>query len=397
MPSQLRLDSGPSGVVGDLLPRDLPSGFGPALARAMEAVEKYHAPQVHEGYKLESSGIRLEERMQPFGRVALYVPGGRHPLFSSAVMSVIPARLAGVSEIVVVTPPRAFASSAALRYTLSQLEVDEVWGMGGAHAIAALAYGTETIEAVDFIAGPGNAYVAAAKRLVEGHVGIDREAGPSEVVIVAGGDAPPDLVAADLLAQAEHDPNAMAVVVTPDRRLARRVVRYVDQGLELLGTREVAQAALRSRGLVLLVDEMDEALQVAERLAPEHLQLIGERAEWLEPEIRSAGAIFVGKASPVVLGDYVAGPSHVLPTGGSARFASGLGVGDFVRRCHTVRFTEEAVEPWARAAAVLAATEGLEAHARSALLRAGEESAGLELLDEGSEDLDVLGDDEGSS
>lgn len=354
--------------------RELPPGFAAALERAIAAVERFHAPQVRQGYRLEPEpGIELEERVQPLARVGIYVPGGRASYPSTVAMTVVPARLAGVAEIVVATPAAAFHGSAALRHALRRLGVDEVWGVGGAHAVAALAYGTESLRRVDKIVGPGNAWVTAAKRLVAGEVAIDGLAGPSEVVIVAGDEgarpADPGLVAADLLAQAEHDPMAMALLVTPSRRLARQVAAEVAAQLANLTSAATARAALARFGAALVVGGWDEALALVERLAPEHLQLVGDGAEALAARVRAAGAVFVGAATPEVFGDYVAGPSHVLPTCGSARFASALGVEDFLRRGHTVRFSPAAAARWAAAAACLADAEGLPAHAAAARRR----------------------------
>jgi histidinol dehydrogenase len=247
--------------------------------------------------------------------------------------------------------------------------------MGGAHAIAAFAYGTATVPRVDLIAGPGNAWVTAAKKLVAGEVAIDGLAGPSEVVIVAVGDADPALIAADLLAQAEHDPRAAAVLVTTDGKLPRRVERELAAQLPALATAETAAAALAGSGLALVVGSVAEALALVERIAPEHVQLVGAEAEALAPRVRNAGAVFAGAATPEVFGDYVAGPSHVLPTGGGARFASGLGVADFVRTWHRVRFTPAAAADWAATAATLAVAEGFPAHAASARLRGGTDAA----------------------
>ena len=256
-----------------------------------------------------------------------------------------------------------------------------MWRLGGAHAVAALAYGTESLRRVDKIVGPGGSWVTAAKRLVAGDVGIDGLAGPTEVVIVAGDGADPALLAADLLAQAEHDPLAAAVLITPDRQLARQVAAAVGSQLTALAklsdqagaagaaSAATARAALERFGTVLLVGGWDEALEIVERIAPEHLQLVGASAEALAERVRSAGAVFVGAATPEVFGDYVAGPSHVLPTCGSARFASALGVEDFLRRSHVVRFSPAAAARWAEAAACLAAAEGLPAHAAAARRR----------------------------
>ncbi len=351
----------PSGRTEELAP-----GVEEALERAIAAVERYHQRQVHPGYRTEESGVELIERRSPLARVGIYVPGGRAAYPSTAVMTVVPARLAGVEEIVVVTPPRAWQASSALRFVLERLGIREVWGMGGAQAVAALAYGTESIRRVDKIVGPGNAWVTAAKHLVSGDVAIDGLAGPSEVVIVATGDADPTLVAADLLAQAEHDPRALALLVTDQRRLARQVATELDRQLEGLPTAGVARKALDS---ALVATGMEEALAIADRIAPEHLQLIGAGAEALAERVRNAAAIFVGPSTPVAFGDYLAGPSHVLPTAGTARFASALGVEDFVRRSHVVRFDPTAARRAASATAILADAEGLPAHAAAARRR----------------------------
>ncbi len=344
-----------------------------AIERARAAIEVYHRAQPHgPGVQhLERDGVSIEERRLPIRRVGIYVPGGRFPYPSTVLMTAVPARLAGTEELVVATPPRAYLESPVLRHVLDLVGADEVWGMGGAHGVAALAYGTESVRAVDLIVGPGNAWVAAAKQHVAGDVGVDRDAGPSEVVIVATDGAPAGWVAADLLAQAEHDPLAVAVLVTDSAALAGQVATEVDRQLAQLSTADTAAAALEAHGAAFIADDLDGALALAERLAPEHLQLIGAAAEARADGMRNAGAVFVGAPSPVVFGDYVAGPSHVLPTGGSARFASGLGIEDFVRRSHTVRFSSEASKAWAGAAETLAATEGLAAHAAAARLRLG--------------------------
>lgn len=361
----------------DASPHPASEGIDPnvltAIDRARTAIEVYHRAQPHGSgvQRLERDGVSIEERRLPIRRVGIYVPGGRFPYSSTVLMTAVPARLAGVEELVVATPPRAYLESPVLRHVLDLVEADEIWGMGGAHGVAALAYGTESVRAVDLIAGPGNAWVAAAKQHVAGDVGVDRAAGPSEVVIVATDGAPAGWVAADLLAQAEHDPLAVAVLVTESPALAGQVAVEVDRQLERLPTAETAAAALERHGAAFVARDLDQAIALAERLAPEHLQLIGAAAEARAEELRNAGAVFVGASSPVVFGDYVAGPSHVLPTGGSARFASGLGTDDFLRRSHTVRFSAEAAAAWAGAAETLATTEGLAAHAAAASLRRG--------------------------
>ncbi|MEM7052475.1 MAG: histidinol dehydrogenase [Acidobacteriota bacterium] len=347
----------------------LPAGFAEALERAIGAVERYHRRQAHEGFRLEADGVMIDECRRPLRRVGVYVPGGLASYPSTVVMTVVPARVAGVREIAVATPPASFHSNPAVRYTLARLAVDEVWGMGGAHAVAALAYGTESLSRVDKIVGPGNAWVTAAKREVMGDVGIDGLAGPSEVVVIADQDADAAWIAADLLAQAEHDPRAAAILLTPSRSLARRVGDEVARQLSELPTAQTAAASLAGFGVALVTATLEEALELAEGLAPEHLQLIGAGSEALAERVECAGAVFVGATTPEVFGDYVAGPSHVLPTGGSARFASGLGVEDFVRRSHRVQFSPAAASRWAAAAATLADAEGLPAHAAAARRR----------------------------
>ena len=373
-----RLDGATAEQGGDLAlepsPADdgwqsLPEGFAEALERTITAVTDFHRLQVHPGYRLDAEGVELEERRDPLRRVGVYIPGGRASYPSTAVMTVVPAQLAGVDEIVAVTPPRSYRAMPALRYTLERLGVKEVWGIGGAQAVAALAYGTETIRPVDKVVGPGNAWVTAAKRLVMGDVAIDGLAGPTEVIIVADGGSDPQLVAADLLAQAEHDPLAAAVLVTRDRKLAKAVDGALQEQLERLSTAETARASLKAFGCALVVGSADEAVAVVDRLAPEHLQLVGEEAESLVRGIRHASAVFLGPWTPEVFGDYIAGPSHVLPTCGSARFASALGVEDFVRRSHVVRFDPQAAARRAGDAVVLATAEGLPAHAESARRR----------------------------
>jgi histidinol dehydrogenase len=344
-------------------------GFAAALETAIANVTAYHRRQVHGGFVTRRGGVTLEERREPLRRVGVYVPGGLAAYPSTVVMTVVPARLAGVEEIVVATPPGALRDQPALGHTLARLGVDEVWGMGGAQAIAALAFGTETIRRVDKIVGPGNAWVTAAKRAVAGTVGIDGLAGPTEVVIVADGSARADWLAADLLAQAEHDPRAAAILLTDDRALARRVGAELRKQLPRLATVETARAALSSFGTALVAPSLEAAVAAAADLAPEHLQLVGPRAEALAGQVRNAGAVFVGAASGEVFGDYVAGPSHVLPTAGTARFASALGVPDFVRRGHVIRLTPAAARRLAAAAAALADAEGLPAHAAAARRR----------------------------
>ncbi|MFN7940187.1 MAG: histidinol dehydrogenase [Thermoanaerobaculia bacterium] len=360
---------------GDALARETLAALELAIAR----VETYHRAQAHAGFRLTLDGLELEERRTPLARVGIYVPGGRAAYPSTVVMTVVPARVAGVREVVVATPPAALAANPALRFVLARLAVEEVWTIGGAQAVAALAHGTETVRAVAKLVGPGNAWVTAAKRCVDGRIGVDGVAGPSEVVIVAGEDAPPDWIAADLLAQAEHDPRAAAILIATSRALARAVALALERRLEALATASTARAALARFGAAFVVADLDQAARLVERLAPEHLQLVGAEPEAAVERFGPAGAVFVGAGAPEALGDYVAGPSHVLPTCGTARFASALGVDDFLRRSHVVRVSANAapaeLSRLAAAASRLAALEGLPAHAASAALRAAGERA----------------------
>ena len=346
-----------------------------AVELAIANVEAFHRLQLTaagEGFAVERSGVTLAEIVRPLARVGLYVPGGRASYPSTAIMTVVPAQVAGVAEIAVATPARTYLEQPVLRYTLARLGVGEIWGVGGAHAVAAFAYGTELVRRVDAIAGPGNAWVTAAKRQVAGVVAIDGLMGPSEVVIVAGEDADPEWIATDLLAQAEHDPRAAALLVTTSRRLARRVAAAVDRQLPELATAETARASLKAYGAVLVVADLDAAADLVAEIAPEHLQLVGAQIEAASERFVTAGAIFVGARTPEVFGDYVAGPSHVLPTCGTARFASGLSIETFRRRTHRIEVRDAAAAArFATASAALAAAEGLPAHAAAATARLG--------------------------
>lgn len=352
---------------------NLPPQVREAVELAIGNVERFHRAQLAaggEGFVVEEPGLTLAETVLPLARAGLYVPGGRASYPSTAIMTVVPARVAGVASIAVATPARTYLSQPVLRYTLARLGVDEIWGVGGAQAIAALAYGTESVRRVDVIAGPGNAWVTAAKRRVAGSVAIDGLMGPSEVVIVAGEEADAEWVAADLLAQAEHDPRAAALLVTSSRKLARGVAAAIERQLSALATGETARAALAVYGGALLVDDLAAAIALADEIAPEHLQLVGSEIEARAASFRNAGAVFVGARMPEVFGDYVAGPSHVLPTCGTARFASGLSVETFRRRTHRLELRDTAIASrFAAASAALARAEGLPGHAASAAAR----------------------------
>jgi histidinol dehydrogenase len=341
-----------------------------ALREAIGNVRTFHEHQLEQSWEIApAEGVRLGQRITPLERVGLYVPGGTAAYPSSVVMNVVPAQVAGVERSVVVTPPRTLAESPALAAALRELNVTEIYAVGGAHAIAALAFGTQTIPRVDKITGPGNKYVAAAKKLVFGVVGIDAIAGPSEVVVIADDTARPDFIAADLLAQAEHGEDASAILITTSESLAAAVGHEVQRQLESLPRRSTAAASLNDYGAIIVVNRIDNACEIANWIAPEHLQLVTSDDEVAAAKIRHAGAIFFGQHTPEAVGDYVAGPNHVLPTGRTARFSSALGVYDFVKRTSLLRYSSEAFSKVSDSIAALAECEGLAAHARSAVIR----------------------------
>jgi histidinol dehydrogenase len=341
-----------------------------ALRESIKRVRAFHEHEREQSWEvLTEGGVRLGQRITPIERAGLYVPGGTASYPSSVVMNVVPAQVAGVERIVVVTPPRTLQETPAVAAALLELSVTEVYQVGGAQAIAALAYGTETLPRVDKITGPGNKYVAAAKKLVFGAVGIDSIAGPSEVVVIADETARADYIAADLLAQAEHGEDASAVLLTTSDKLAGEVAVAVSQQLEDLPRRSIVQASLARYGAIIVLEDMTEACDIANLLAPEHLEIIARDEEGIARRVRHAGAIFFGAHTPEAVGDYFAGPNHVLPTGGASRFSSALGVYDFVRRTSLLRYSPDEMAHTARDIAALAHAEGLDAHARSALIR----------------------------
>jgi histidinol dehydrogenase len=327
-----------------------------ALSLAKERIEVYHRGQrPQDSRSTDDLGVTLGWRWTALESVGLYVPGGRASYPSSVLMNAIPAKVAGVPPLVL----------AAARLA----GVDDVFRVGGAQAIAALAYGTATIAPVAKIVGPGNAYVAAAKRRVFGQVGIDMIAGPSEVLILADGNANPEWVAADLLAQAEHDPVAQSILITDSAGLADAVEAAVERQLQTLPKAEIAGASWRDFGAIILVERVRDAVPLVDRLAPEHLEIETEDAEEIAALVRNAGAIFLGSHTPEAIGDYVGGPNHVLPTARSARFSSGLGVLDFVKRTSILKCGPDALRALGPAAIVLGRSEGLEGHARSVAMR----------------------------
>jgi histidinol dehydrogenase len=341
-----------------------------ALREAIRRVRAFHQFERQQSWEFENeAGSRLGQRITPLDAVGLYVPGGTASYPSSVVMNVVPAQIAGVSRIAVATPPGTIQKSPAVAAALLELGVTEVYAAGGAQAIAALAYGTETIPHVNKITGPGNKYVAAAKRLVFGAVGIDAIAGPSEVVIVADDSADASFVASDLLAQAEHGEDASAVLVTTSKRVAAEVAAELSHQARSLPRVRVIEASLAQFGAIVVVGDLDEACELVNDLAPEHVEVVARDQELIASRIRSAGAIFFGEQTPVAAGDYLAGPNHVLPTAGAARFSSALGVTDFLKRTSLVRFSPADIKRSVPLIAALAEAEGLEGHAASARIR----------------------------
>lgn len=343
-----------------------------ALRFAAERIEAHHARQIPlDDRYTDSVGAEIGHRWTAVEAVGLYVPGGQASYPSSVLMNAIPAKVAGVPRIVMCVPAPGGDINPLVLAAAHLAGVDEIYPVGGAQAIAALAFGTESIAPVAKIAGPGNAYVAAAKRQVFGTVGIDMIAGPSEVLIVADGQSDAQWVAADLLAQAEHDEAAQAILITDNASFADAVALAVEQQLAALPRRDIASASWRDNGAIILVRDFAEALPLIDRIAPEHLELATPGAEALAGRIRNAGAIFLGRHTPEAIGDYVAGSNHVLPTARSARFSSGLGVMDFMKRTSILRLNERSLAALGPAAMTLASVEGLEAHRRSVAIRLG--------------------------
>jgi histidinol dehydrogenase len=341
-----------------------------ALTFAHERIVAYHRRQLPPNDRFtDALGVELGHRWTPIAAVGLYVPGGTAAYPSSVLMNAVPAKVAGVPRLVMVVPAPAGRLNPLVLAAAKLAGVDEVYRIGGAQAVAALAYGTETIAPVAKIVGPGNAYVAAAKRLVFGRVGIDMIAGPSEVLILADKDANPDWIAADLLAQAEHDASAQSILITDDAGLADAAMRAVEAQLATLPRAGIAAASWRDFGAIILVGELREALPLVDALAPEHLEIAAADAEALAGGVRNAGATFIGAYTPEAIGDYVAGSNHVLPTARSARFSSGLGVLDFMKRTSILKCGPDQLRALAPAAIALGEAEGLDAHARSVAIR----------------------------
>ena len=346
-------------------------GFLRILEKAAENIRAFHRHQVRNSFILTGKdGVVMGQKIIPIDRVGLYIPGGTAPLPSTVLMSVIPAKLAGCREIVLVTPPdKNGGIDPSILAAAKVAGADRIFKIGGAQAVAALAYGTETVPKVDKIVGPGNAYVAEAKRQVFGLVSIDMIAGPSEILIVADGKTDPRHAAADLLSQAEHDKMASAVLVTDSSRLAEEVQAELERQLPLLKRTEIARASIDNNGKIIVAPNLSAAIEIANEIAPEHLELCVDAPFDYLDAIRHAGSIFMGRHTPEALGDYFAGPNHTLPTGGTARFSSPLSVDDFVKKTQYTYFTEKAFAAVAEDVAAFAQKEGLTAHAKSALIR----------------------------
>lgn len=341
-----------------------------ALETAAQRIRAFHQRQCAESWQYtEADGTVLGQRVTPLDRVGLYVPGGKASYPSSVLMNAIPAKVAGVAEVVMVVPaPRGELNEMVLA-AAAIAGVDKVFTIGGAQAIAALAYGTETVPSVDKIVGPGNIYVATAKREVFGQVGIDMIAGPSEILVVCDGKTDPDWIALDLFSQAEHDEDAQSILISPDKDFLDAVQASCERLLPTLERKEIIRAAMEKRSLFIQVANLDEAVELCNFIAPEHLELSVAEPELLAEKIRHAGAIFLGRHTPEALGDYCAGPNHVLPTSGTARFSSPLGVYDFQKRTSIINISTQGADTLGRVASVLARGEGLTAHARSAEYR----------------------------
>ena len=346
------------------------------MEQAKENILAFHQKQVRQGFvSTEESGVVTGQRIIPLARVGVYVPGGTAAYPSTVLMDVLPAKIAGVKKIVMITPTDSGGNvPAAILAAASIAGVDEIYKVGGAHGVAALAYGTETIPKVDKIVGPGNIYVATAKKMVYGTVDIDMIAGPSDVLIVADHSANPRWIAADLLAQAEHDKLAQAILVTTEESLIEKVQAEVAQQLAELPREEIAAAAIENNGKIILVKDLAEAISIANQIAPEHLELSVAEPFALLGKVENAGSVFLGHHTPEVLGDYFAGPNHTLPTEGTARFYSPLSVDDFIKKSSYLYYTEEAMKAVGPAVELFAETEDLMGHARSMKVRRGEDA-----------------------
>ncbi len=354
----------------------LPAAQRSALEQAAQRVTDYHKKQVQTSWSYtDADGTLLGQQVTPLDRVGLYVPGGKAAYPSSVLMNALPAKVAGVGELIMVVPTPDGVKNQLVLAAAFLAGVDRVFSIGGAQAVAALAYGTATIPRVDKIVGPGNAYVAAAKRRVFGVCGIDMIAGPSEILVICDGQTDPDWIAMDLFSQAEHDELAQAILLSPDAKFIEAVAQSADRLLEQMPRRVIIRTALENRGALIHVADLEEACAISNRIAPEHLELsVADPQVWLG-KLKHAGAIFMGRYTSEALGDYCAGPNHVLPTSGTARFSSPLGVYDFQKRTSLIQVSAQGARKLGDIASVLALGEGLQAHAQSALFRKGQGNA----------------------
>lgn len=340
------------------------------LKRAAANIERFHRAQIRSDFSMNYDGITVGERFIPVQSAGLYVPGGTARYPSSVLMNCVPAKLAGVQNIIICTPPSKDGRIPdGILAAAKVAGADKVYKVGGAQAIAAMAYGTESIPKVDKIVGPGNVYVATAKKLVQGICGIDMIAGPSEILVIADETANADWLAADLLSQAEHDKLASAIMITDSEALATAVSAAVEKRLEKLPRREIAAESIKNNGKIIITESIMQAAELSDRIAPEHLELAVARPEKLLEQIKNAGSVFLGHYTPEATGDYMAGTNHTLPTGGTARFSSPLGVDDFIKKTQFIKMSREALENYYRDIAAFAESEGLNAHAASVKAR----------------------------
>jgi histidinol dehydrogenase len=339
------------------------------LERATRRILRFHQLMTQRSISALEKEIQIGQEIRPLERVGIYVPGGKASYPSTVLMAAIPAKVAGVRKIIMTTPPQKDGISPAVLVAADLAGVDQIYRIGGVQAVAALAYGTKSIPKVDKIVGPGNRYVATAKRLVFGVVDVDMVAGPSEILIISDGKSSPSSVAADLISQAEHDEMALPILITTSGAFARKVEHEIEKQLLSLKRREIAKASLDGRGAILVVKNLQQAIALANRIAPEHLEVCLSHPVPLLKKIKNAGAVFLGLHTPEAIGDYLAGPNHILPTGGTARFSSPLGVEDFVKRMNWMRFTKKALKGFEKDVKRFAEWEGLEGHYRAVQMR----------------------------
>jgi len=350
--------------------KKMPTDFLETLKKASHRIRRFHRmTKGRRGVESIEKGIRIEQVVKPLARVGIYVPGGKASYPSTVLMAAIPARVAGVEEIIITTPPQPEGISPAVLVAADLAGVDRIFCVGGVQAIGALAYGTESIPKVDKIVGPGNRYVAIAKRLVYGTVDLDMVAGPSEIVIISDEYTPPAYVAADLISQAEHDERALPVLITTSEDFAKRAKAELEKQLIALGREKIARKSLIQRGAILVVNNLDQAMELANRIAPEHLELCVKHPKRLAKSLKHAGAVFLGIHTPEAIGDYLAGPNHILPTAGTARYASALAVEDFQKKINLMEFNEEALRRFEADVKRFTEWEGLEGHYRSVEIR----------------------------